>query len=81
MQQRRETHIDHMIKSMRMEKDRSHMTEKILNLTLEIIYLLTGERFPPLKSDDHMTITVPPCDSLQPERQNMEKILEYGGST
>ena len=28
---------------MRMEEDRSHMTEKILNLTLEIIYLLTGE--------------------------------------
>ena len=28
---------------MRMEEDQSHMTEKILNLTLEIIYLLTGE--------------------------------------
>ncbi|XP_073467464.1 uncharacterized protein [Aquarana catesbeiana] len=59
-----------------MEEDRSHMTEKILNLTLEIIYLLTGERFPPLKSGDHMTITVPPCDSLKPERHNMQKILE-----
>ena len=23
-----------------------------------------------------MTITVPPCDSLKPERHNMEKILE-----
>ncbi|CAI9565084.1 unnamed protein product, partial [Staurois parvus] len=52
------------------------MTEKILNLTLEIIYLLTGERFPLLKSGDHMTITVPPCDSLNPERHNMQKILE-----
>ncbi|XP_073451415.1 uncharacterized protein [Aquarana catesbeiana] len=61
---------------MRMEEDRSHMTEKILNLTLEIIYLLTGERFPLVKSGDHMTITVPPCDSLKPERHNMEKILE-----
>ncbi|XP_073473755.1 uncharacterized protein [Aquarana catesbeiana] len=59
-----------------MEKDRSHMTEKILNLTLEIIYLLTGERFPLLKSGDHMTITVSPCDSLKPERHNMQKILE-----
>ncbi|XP_077346054.1 uncharacterized protein LOC143989667 [Lithobates pipiens] len=58
------------------EEDRSHMTERILNLTLEIIYLLTGERFPLLKSGDHMTITVPPCDSLKPERHNMEKILE-----
>ncbi|PIO12730.1 hypothetical protein AB205_0208350, partial [Aquarana catesbeiana] len=61
---------------MRMEEDQSHMTEKILNLTLEIIYLLTGERFPLLKSGDHMTITVPPCDSLKPERHNMQKILE-----
>ncbi|XP_077321725.1 uncharacterized protein LOC143955547 isoform X2 [Lithobates pipiens] len=61
---------------MRMEEDQSHMTEKILNLTLEIIYLLTGERFPLVKSGDHMTITVPPCDSLKPERHNMEKILE-----
>ncbi|XP_077345693.1 uncharacterized protein LOC143989440 [Lithobates pipiens] len=61
---------------MRMEEDQSHMTEKILNLTLEIIYLLTGERFPLLKSGDHMTITEPPCDSLKPERHNMEKILE-----
>ncbi|XP_073467480.1 gastrula zinc finger protein XlCGF66.1-like isoform X3 [Aquarana catesbeiana] len=61
---------------MRMEEDRSHMTEKILNLTLEIIYLLTGERFPLVKSGDHMTITVPPCDSLKPERHNMQKILE-----
>ncbi|PIO28629.1 hypothetical protein AB205_0142830, partial [Aquarana catesbeiana] len=65
-----------MIKSIRMEEDWSHMTERILNLTLEIIYLLTGERFPLLKSGDHMTITVPPCDSLKPERHNMQKILE-----
>ncbi|XP_073453838.1 uncharacterized protein [Aquarana catesbeiana] len=61
---------------MRMEENHGHMTEKILNLTLEIIYLLTGERFPLVKSGDHMTITVPPCDSLKPERHNMEKILE-----
>ncbi|XP_073467829.1 uncharacterized protein [Aquarana catesbeiana] len=72
----KETCIDHMTAPMRMEEDRSHMTEKILNLTLEIIYLLTGERFPLVKSGDHMTITVPPCDSLKPERHNMEKILE-----
>ncbi|CAI9578218.1 unnamed protein product [Staurois parvus] len=61
---------------MRMEEDQSQMTKRILDLTLEIIYLLTGERFPLLKSGDHMTITVPPCDSLNPERHNMEKILE-----
>ncbi|XP_077321675.1 uncharacterized protein LOC143955516 [Lithobates pipiens] len=65
-----------MMAQTKMEEDQSHMTEKILNLTLEIIYLLTGERFPLGKSGDHMTITVPPCDSLKPERHNMEKILE-----
>ncbi|XP_077346261.1 uncharacterized protein LOC143989858 [Lithobates pipiens] len=72
----KETCIDQMMAPMRMEEDWSNMTEKILNLTLEIIYLLTGERFPLVKSGDHMTITVPPCDSLKPERHNMEKILE-----
>ncbi|XP_077346365.1 uncharacterized protein LOC143989999 [Lithobates pipiens] len=72
----KETCIDQMKAPMRMEEDRSHMTEEIINLTLEIIYLLTGERFPLVKSGDHMTITVPPCDSLKPERHNMEKILE-----
>ncbi|XP_073467683.1 uncharacterized protein [Aquarana catesbeiana] len=65
-----------MTSSIKMEEDRSHMTERMLNLTLEIIYLLTGERFPLVKSGDHMTIKVPPCDSLKPERHNMQKILE-----
>ncbi|XP_073467283.1 uncharacterized protein [Aquarana catesbeiana] len=65
-----------MTTSMRMEEDRSHMTERLLNLTLEIIYLLTGERFPPVKSRDHMTITVPPPLSLAPEINRKKKILE-----
>ncbi|XP_068115459.1 uncharacterized protein [Hyperolius riggenbachi] len=58
---------------LRMEEDQSHMTERIFNLTLEIICLLTGERFPPVKSGDHVTITVPPPHS---GRHNKEKILE-----
>ncbi|PIO16026.1 hypothetical protein AB205_0158780 [Aquarana catesbeiana] len=36
---------DHMTTSMKMiEEDQSHMTERILDLTLEIIYLLIGEK-------------------------------------
>ncbi|KAM5127528.1 uncharacterized protein ACMZJ9_020534, partial [Mantella aurantiaca] len=59
-----------------MEKAESHMTEKILNLTLEIIYLLTGEGFPPKNLGDYITITKPSPHSMTPQRQNMEKILE-----
>ncbi|PIO14943.1 hypothetical protein AB205_0105030, partial [Aquarana catesbeiana] len=82
----KETCIDQMMAPMRMEEDRSHMTEKILNFTLEIIYLLTGEVRRILGG--HMTSLlslltkhrpdrrVPPCCSLKPERHNMEKILE-----
>ncbi|XP_077322160.1 uncharacterized protein LOC143955911 [Lithobates pipiens] len=75
-QQRREACTDHMTTSMRMEEGWSHMTERIRNLTLEIIYLLIGESSPPIKSGDHMTITVPLPHSLKPGRHNMEKILE-----
>ncbi|KAM5125248.1 gastrula zinc finger protein XlCGF66.1-like [Mantella aurantiaca] len=63
--------IDHMTTSMRMEEEQSHMTERILNLTLEIIYLLTGEGFLPKNLGDYITITKP-----TPLRHNMEKILE-----
>ncbi|XP_068114764.1 zinc finger protein 502-like [Hyperolius riggenbachi] len=64
-----------MTTSLRMDEDWSHMTERILDLTLEIICLLTGEIFPPVKPGDHMTIMMPPCHSLIP-RRNKEKILE-----
>ncbi|XP_073540569.1 uncharacterized protein [Phyllobates terribilis] len=38
-----------------MDKDRNHMTEQILKLTLEIIYLLTGEDYAPVS---HSTLHV-----------------------
>ncbi|KAM5125252.1 uncharacterized protein ACMZJ9_022340 [Mantella aurantiaca] len=65
-----------MTTSMSMEKEQSHMTERILNLTLEIIYLLTGEGFPPKNLGDYITITKPSPHSMTPQRHNMEKILE-----
>ncbi|XP_063819159.1 zinc finger protein 569-like [Pseudophryne corroboree] len=40
-----------------MDKDRSHMTERILNLTLEIIYLLTGEDYTVVKNTTVENVT------------------------
>ena len=53
--------MDHMITSMRMEEEPSHMTERILDLTLEIIYLVTGEVRRIL--GDHMTSLLVFCSS------------------
>ncbi|XP_068113851.1 gastrula zinc finger protein XlCGF53.1-like [Hyperolius riggenbachi] len=68
--------MDHMTTSLRMDEDQSHMTERIFNLTLEIICLLTEEKFPPVKSGDHVTITVPPPHFLIFEGHNKQKILK-----
>ncbi|PIO32069.1 hypothetical protein AB205_0161370 [Aquarana catesbeiana] len=61
---------------MMMDEDRSQMTERLLNFTLEIIYLLTGESFPPVKSGDRVTITVPPSHTQIPKKYSNKKILE-----
>ncbi|PIO15517.1 hypothetical protein AB205_0023240 [Aquarana catesbeiana] len=50
------------------------MTKRILQLALEIIYLLTGENFGPIKKLDN--IKVPPPSSPKPERNRDGKILE-----
>ncbi|XP_063814382.1 oocyte zinc finger protein XlCOF7.1-like [Pseudophryne corroboree] len=71
-----------------MDGDRSHMTEDILNLTLEIIYLLTEEEYIVVKkmkkhvahavrlSEEFSPITEPPLHSRIHERDNEQKILE-----
>ncbi|XP_068112699.1 oocyte zinc finger protein XlCOF22-like isoform X3 [Hyperolius riggenbachi] len=61
---------------MRMEEDWNHMTERIIDLTLEIIYLLTGESFPKVTFGSHVTITVPPSHSLIPKRHTKQKIVK-----
>ncbi|XP_063814278.1 gastrula zinc finger protein XlCGF48.2-like [Pseudophryne corroboree] len=69
MEQRRFS--DHF--RVRMDKERGHMTERLLNLTLEIIYLLTGEDYIVVKkSVERFTTRVCPRVS----RDNEQKILE-----
>ncbi|XP_063814543.1 zinc finger protein 271-like [Pseudophryne corroboree] len=60
-----------------MGEDRSHMSEKILNLTLEIIYLLTGKNYTVVKktSSECATISSGPCPS-QGFSRNQSPIIE-----
>ncbi|XP_073415330.1 uncharacterized protein [Dendrobates tinctorius] len=69
--------------SERMEKDRKHIAERILTLTLEIIYLLTGEGYTLKKkvTDEECSRSQSPfnskCeDDSVNERSNQQKILE-----
>ncbi|KAM5140548.1 uncharacterized protein ACMZJ9_014419 [Mantella aurantiaca] len=61
---------------LKLEGNKALMTERIIHLALEIICLVTGERFPPVKSGDHVTIKVSPPPSLTPEKNKEKKILE-----
>ncbi|KAM4796166.1 uncharacterized protein WCC33_001303 [Rhinophrynus dorsalis] len=57
---------EHLYKSLRMNKDRNHVNEKILNLTLEIIFLLTGEDYVVVKKEnDHVTDSRGPHESQE----------------
>ncbi|XP_077323414.1 oocyte zinc finger protein XlCOF8.4-like [Lithobates pipiens] len=57
-----------------MGKKRRNVTKRILQLALEIIYLLTGENYGPIKKLDN--IKVPPPLSPTAERNKDSKILE-----
>ncbi|XP_068113114.1 gastrula zinc finger protein XlCGF53.1-like [Hyperolius riggenbachi] len=68
------TYRNHVTTLWNMDDVQSHMTESMLNLNLEIICLLTGEDFSPVKSGDQVTISVGPC--LTRTRERDKKILE-----
>ncbi|XP_063289961.1 gastrula zinc finger protein XlCGF66.1-like [Pelobates fuscus] len=60
-----------------MNKDKNQMAEKILDLTLEIIYLLTGEDYVIVKKhDEPMTCSSTRPYSLTYERKMDKKILQ-----
>ncbi|XP_077322392.1 uncharacterized protein LOC143956160 isoform X1 [Lithobates pipiens] len=80
---------------LKMDRDRSMMTKRILDLTMEIIYLLTGEKYAAVKmtfiegllqgiyppvlegcSSSRSPILQHAPHSLEPERNNDEKIIE-----
>ncbi|XP_073444618.1 uncharacterized protein [Dendrobates tinctorius] len=57
-----------------MAKDNSRMSEKILNLTLEIIYLLTGDNFTAIKTESgRLSITQDPIMKPLPHSLNEDK--------
>ncbi|XP_075070855.1 uncharacterized protein LOC142159896 isoform X2 [Mixophyes fleayi] len=68
--------IPGLTSSLRVAKGRSHMTERILNLTLEILYLLTGEDHIVVKKEPGGRVKEPPPPSLIHERNNDQRILE-----
>ncbi|XP_044151882.1 zinc finger protein OZF-like isoform X2 [Bufo gargarizans] len=54
---------------LRMDDDKSNVTERILNLTLEILYLLTGEDYIPLKKAEKELVAVTSPHSLIHEQK------------
>ncbi|XP_072279670.1 uncharacterized protein [Pyxicephalus adspersus] len=75
-----------MTNSTKMHEQQSHMTEKILKLTLEIIYLLTGEDCSHLMiRSNHLTsklkerqsfVLVPPSPFVNHEKSKKKKIID-----
>ncbi|XP_072279559.1 oocyte zinc finger protein XlCOF7.1-like isoform X3 [Pyxicephalus adspersus] len=68
----------------RMEKERSKITDRILNLTLDIIYLLTGENYIAFKLSDGLVasnlmktqnpVLEPPSHSLRQKKKKVKEV-------
>ncbi|CAI9574137.1 unnamed protein product [Staurois parvus] len=56
-----------MTTSMRMDEDQNHVSERILDLTLEIIYLLTGEQ-PSSQDITHLSASTSLPDNREREQ-------------
>ncbi|KAM5140576.1 gastrula zinc finger protein XlCGF66.1-like [Mantella aurantiaca] len=77
------------IEHLGMERERSHMTERMLNLTLEIIYLLTGENYIAFKLSKGLvasnmrkiqnSVMEPPSHSLKINKKVQEVTSEIIG--
>ncbi|XP_068112233.1 gastrula zinc finger protein XlCGF53.1-like isoform X2 [Hyperolius riggenbachi] len=77
-----------LARSGRLDEERFHVRKRILQLTLEIIYLLTGEVYTLLKSSEqcvktsegwnmnHSPVTVPLSSPLTPKKNKEKKILK-----
>ncbi|XP_077322477.1 uncharacterized protein LOC143956196 [Lithobates pipiens] len=77
------------LRYVRMRGDTVHLNDRIMNITQEIIYLLSGEEYEVVKNSsgdpfmpssrprDEFLMTDPNLSSLIPERNNELKILEF----
>ncbi|CAI9609766.1 unnamed protein product, partial [Staurois parvus] len=72
-----------MTTSIRMDKKHCHMTERVLDLTVEIIYMLTGEDYEVVQKTSKEPLTptsrphvTPTPKSRKPNILNIQKILE-----
>ncbi|XP_068113819.1 zinc finger protein 614-like [Hyperolius riggenbachi] len=72
--------VDHMTTLLNMDEKRSYMTERILDLTLEIIYLLTGEESSPWPLPHHRASTSLPDTREEQEGDSRDNPQDDGAA-